>query len=103
MRRNATGYLNRDACSAAFPCSRSNLPEKRSCVPHSRRSLAACATRNISLAHATHGWAAMAWLSIVELLRCREMMAMNSADASPCICERACRLGARARQLGPGV
>jgi hypothetical protein len=30
----------------------------------------------------------MAWLSIVELLRCREMIAMNSADASPCILVR---------------
>ena len=85
-RRNATGCLNRDACSAALPCSRSNLPEKRSCVPHSRRSLAACVIWNISLAHATHGWAAMAWLSTVELLRCREMITMKSADASACIC-----------------
>ena len=37
----------------------------------------------------------MAWLSIVELLRCREMMAMNSADASPCILGSG---GARARR-----
>lgn len=107
-RRNATGCLNRDACSAALPCSRSNLPEKRSCVPHSRRSLAACVMWNISLAHATHGWAAMAWLSTVELLRCREMITMKSADASACICRasratRAARQAANKRGCGGGA
>ena len=49
----------------------------------------------------------MAWLRIVELLRCREMIAMNSADASPCILvreERSRRANkARAEQGRRGV